>query len=169
MSKLSIELPNWNDLADRSLPELITREQARRCFAHPTCSARSACCCLPECAGTTGKSGGYTSSSTRRAVCAQRIAITAPSPKSLQRKSRSTHYLHGKNPQCLEQDESGTFCMVILGALPQSQSSQGSGCCARSEGEIRFKICTCLGLLSEEHVTLGRGRSGSGKSQPQYL
>jgi len=94
---------------------------------------------------------GYTSSSTRRAVCAQRIAITAPSQNLCE--IEKYHYLLEKILNAAERrQKAGTFCMVISGRTPQSQTSPRFWMLCRSEGEIRFKICTCLGLLSEEQT-----------------
>jgi len=64
--------------------------------------------------------------------------------------------------------KAGTFCMVISGHLPQSQSSAGFRCCERSKVKYNL-IYLPPRLLSEEQTYRLAGRQGgSGKSQPQY-
>lgn len=159
MSKVSIDLPNWNDLADRSLAgEPLTREEARavlrapdellldqlaaayrvrrhywgnRVRLHFLLNAQSGLC--PE-------DCNYCSQSKISAAEIEKYPLLAKE-KILTAAGRAASL------------KAGTFCIVISGRSPQEQIfTKFLDAVREVKANYDLKICACLGLLSEEQT-----------------
>ena len=159
MPKLSIALPNWNELADRSLAgELLTREQANavlqapdevileqlaaayrvrrhywgnRVRLHFLLNAQSGLC--PE-------DCHYCSQSKISGAEIEKYPLLAKE-KILSAASRAASL------------KAGTFCMVLSGRSPQEPTFEKVLEAVREvKANYNLKICACLGLLSAEQT-----------------
>lgn len=160
MPKLAIKLPDWNELAQRSLAgELLTREEAiavlqapdevlleqlaaayrvrrhywgNRVRLHFLLNAQSGLC--PEDCHYCSQSKISTAEIEKYPLLAkEKILSAAERAASL---------------------KAGTFCMVLSGRSPNEQTfAKVLEAVREVKANYNLKICACLGLLSEEQTT----------------
>jgi biotin synthase len=159
MSKLSIDLPNWNDLADSSLAgELITREQARAVLCAPDHVL------LDQLAAAYRVRWHYWGNRVRlhfllnaqSGLCPEDCHYCSQSKISTAEIEKYPLLAKEKILNAAEQAmklKAGTFCMVISGRTPtESNFSKVLDAVREVKAKYDLKICTCLGLLSEEQT-----------------
>lgn len=159
MSKLLIELPNWNDLADRSLAgELLTREEAHAVLRAPDEVL------LDQLAAAYRVRWHYWGNRVRlhfllnaqSGLCPEDCHYCSQSKISTAEIEKYPLLAKEKILNAAEQamkSKAGTFCMVISGRTP-TESIFTKVLDAVREVKVKYnlKICTCLGILTEEQT-----------------
>lgn len=159
MSKLSIDLPNWNELADRSLAgELLTREEAHAVLRAPDEVL------LEQLAAAYRVRRHYWGNRVRLHFLLNAQSGLCPEDCHYCSQSKISTAEIEKYP-LLAKDKilsaagraaslkAGTFCMVLSGRSPGEQIfSKVLDAVREVKANYNLKICACLGLLSEEQT-----------------
>lgn len=156
---ISIELPNWNDLADRSLAGgLLTREEARAVLSAPDEVL------LDQLTAVYRVRQHYWGNRVRlhfllnaqSGLCPEDCHYCSQSKVSTADIQKYPLLTKEKILNAAEQAtklQAGTFCMVISGRTPtESIFSKVLDAVQEVKAKYDLKICACLGLLSEEQT-----------------
>lgn len=156
---ISIELPNWNDLAQRVLAgEMLTREQARAVLSAPDEVL------LEQLAAAYQVRRHYWGNRVRlhfllnaqSGLCPEDCHYCSQSKISTAEIEKYPLLAKEKILSAAERAVSlkaGTFCMVLSGRSPGEQTFNKVLDAVREvKANYNLKICACLGLLSEEQT-----------------
>lgn len=159
MSKLSIDLPTWNELADRSLAgELLTREEAHAVLRAPDEVL------LDQLAATYRVRRHYWGNRVRLHFLLNAQSGLCPEDCHYCSQSKISTAEIEKYPLLAKEKilsaagraanlKAGTFCIVLSGRSPNEQIfTKVLDAVWEVKANYNLKICACLGLLSEEQT-----------------
>lgn len=154
-----MDIPNWNDFADRSLAgELITREQARAVLCAPDEFL------LDQLAAAYRVRRHYWGNRVRLHFLLNAQSGLCPEDCNYCSQSKISTAEIEKYPLLVKEKilsaadraaklKAGTFCMVISGRSPSQQIfAKVLDAVREVKANYDLKICACLGLLSEEQT-----------------
>ena len=159
MTEFRMDLPNWNVLAERSLAgELLTREEAHAVLRAPDEVL------LDQLAAVYRVRRNYWGNRVRlhfllnaqSGLCPEDCHYCSQSKISTAQIEKYPLLAKGKILDAAEQAtklKAGTFCLVISGRSPTEPIfNQVLDAVREVKAKYDLKICTCLGLLSEEQT-----------------
>jgi biotin synthase len=159
MSKLSINLPNWNNLGDRSLAgEVITREEARAVLSAPDEVL------LDQLAAAYRVRRHYWGNRVRLHFLLNAQSGLCPEDCHYCSQSKISTAEIEKYPLLAKEKivraagraaslKAGTFCIVLSGRSPGEQMfTKVLNAVREVKANYNLKICACLGLLSEDQT-----------------
>ena len=159
MLQLGIDLPNWNELADRSLAgELLTHEQALAVLQAPDELL------LEQLAAAYRVRRHYWGNRVRLHFLLNAQSGLCPEDCHYCSQSKISTAEIEKHPLLAKEKilnaagravslNAGTFCMVLSGRSPSEQTfAKVLEAVREVKANYNLKICACLGLLSEEQT-----------------
>lgn len=159
MSKLSISLPNWNDLADRSQAgELLTHEEAHAVLRAPDEVL------LDQLAAAYQVRRHYWGNRVRLHFLLNAQSGICPEDCHYCSQSKISTAEIEKYPLIAKEKilsaagraaslKAGTFCIVLSGRSPKEQIfTEVLDAVREVKANYNLKVCACLGLLSEEQT-----------------